>query len=310
MTDTNESTQAGETQAAGPAEELLRAVTHVTVVGAGTMGSQIAAVCALSGYDTALTDLSQDQLDAARQQLWARMDRDVQKGRREADAVESAKARLEFSTDLAAAASRTDFVIEAAVEDIEIKRRLFATLDESAPAHAILTTNSSNIVPSRLADATSRPERMLNMHFFNPALVMECVEVIPHPGTDDDVTETAVALAESLGKSVVRLRTEVPGFVANRLLAAIRREALDLYESGVADVADIDRAARTALRHPMGPFELMDLVGIDVAYLIRMAEYEQTGDPASLPHQAITELYEAGRYGRKTGRGWYTYDES
>ncbi len=148
---------------------------------------------------------------------------------------------------------------------------------------------------------------MCNFHFFNPALVMQCVEVVPHEGTSRETVDTALELARSLGKQPVELKKEVPGFVANRLLGALRTEALKLYEDGVADFEDIDIAAKTALRHPMGPFELMDLVGIDVVHLIRLAEYEQTGDPASLPAKSIREKYEAGEYGRKTGKGWYDY---
>ena len=131
--------------------------------------------------------------------------------------------------------------------------------------------------------------------------------MVPHEQTSPQTVEAITALAEAFGKTVVRLKKEIPGFVANRLLNAIRREALALQEQGIADVEDIDRAARTALRHPMGPFELMDLVGIDVVYLIRMAEYEQTGDPASLPAPSVTRLYEEGRFGRKSGQGWYSY---
>lgn len=287
---------------------MTRAISHITVIGAGTMGAQIAMVSALSGFTTALVDISAGQLDSARTQLQQRLDRDVEKGRRSAEDVEAAWALLSTGTDLAAAAARTDFVIEAASEDIAVKRSLFAELDAICPEHTILTTNSSNIVPSRVADATKRPGAVCNLHFFNPALVMACVEVVPHAGTTDETVETAVDLAEALGKEPVRLRQEIPGFVANRLLNAIRREALALQNQGVADFEDIDRAARTALRHPMGPFELMDLVGIDVVYLIRMAEYEQTGDPQSLPDPAVKELYESGRLGRKSGHGWYDYD--
>ncbi|MDR8018455.1 3-hydroxyacyl-CoA dehydrogenase family protein [Nesterenkonia aerolata] len=288
----------------------LAGVRHISVIGAGTMGSQIAMVCALAGYRVTLVDLSDSQLQSAREQLQSRMDRDVARGRRRHEDVEQAMRRLATSCDRAEAVVDSDVVIEAAAESLKIKKQLFAALDREAPARAILATNSSNIVSSRLAEVVSRPERVVNLHFFNPALVMECVEVAPHDGTADHVIETSLALVESLGKSAVRLRREVPGFIANRLLSAIRREALELYDAGVADVADIDRAARTALRHPMGPFELMDLVGIDVAYMIRMAEYEQTGDENALPHPAITRLYESGDLGRKTGRGWYTYDDS
>lgn len=283
-------------------------IKHVTVIGAGTMGSQIAMVAALAGYRTSLVDIKQEQLDTAKKQLWSRVDRDVEKGRRTAEEVAAAKVRLGFSTDLEAVVTQTDFVVEAAIEDLKIKRELFANLDRLAPKHAILATNSSNIVSSKVADATSRPDRVCNMHFFNPALVMECVEVIPHEQTSDETVETTAQLATSFGKQVVKLNKEIPGFIANRLLNAIRREALSLHEEGIASAEDIDKAAKTALRHPMGPFELMDLVGIDVVYLIRMAEYEQTGDPESLPAESVKRLYKQGDYGRKTGRGWYSYN--
>lgn len=286
---------------------MTHATSHITVIGAGTMGAQIAMVSALSGFTTALVDISAEQLDSARTQLDKRLIRDIEKGRRHPEDVRAAWSRLSTGTDLTEAAAETDFVIEAASEDIAVKRSLFAELDGICPEHAILTTNSSNIVPSRVADATNRPELVCNMHFFNPALVMTCVEVVPHSGTRQETVEAAIELAEAFGKEPVRLRQEIPGFVANRLLGALRKEALALESQGVADFKDIDRAARAALRHPMGPFELMDLVGIDVVHLIRLAEYEQTGDPASLPAQSIREKYEAGEYGRKTGKGWYDY---
>ena len=289
-------------------ENPLQDIKHVTVIGAGAMGSQIAMVCALAGYDTDVVDIAQEAVDRAAEQLRSRMDRDVSKGRRTREDVDAAFERMTFSTDRDACAAQADFVIEAAVEDLTIKRQVFAELDAVCPEHTILATNSSNIVSSRVADATNRPEKVCNVHFFNPALVMKCVEVVPNPATSPETVEAAMALARSIGKEPVQLKKEVPGFVANRLLGALRTEALKLYEDGVADYQDIDVAARTALNHPMGPFELMDMVGIDVVYLIRLAEYEQTGDPASLPAESIREKYEAGEYGRKSGRGWYDYE--
>ena len=285
-------------------------IRTVVVLGAGTMGSQIAAVCALAGYGTSLVDISQDQLDRARTQLEQRLSRDVEKDRRTREDVDAAWDRLTLTTDRDAAAATADLVIEAAVEDLSVKRTIFSELDAVCPDHTLLVTNSSNIVSSRVADATSRPDRVCNLHFFNPALVMACVEVVPHSGTAPETVDRMVSFVESLGKTPVRLKQEIPGFVANRLLGALRREALELYEAGIADFQDIDVAARTALGHPMGPFELMDLVGIDVVHLIRLAEYEQTGDPASLPAASIKEKYEAGDFGRKTGRGWYEYPQS
>ena len=282
-------------------------IRRAVVLGSGTMGSQIAAVVALAGYTTALVDIRQEQLDHARTQLEQRLSRDVKKDRRTREDVDAAWDRLTLTTDRDAAAAAADLVIEAAVEDLSVKRTIFSELDAVCPDHTLLVTNSSNIVSSRVADATSRPDRVCNLHFFNPALVMACVEVVPHPGTAPDTVDRMVSFVESLGKTPVRLKQEIPGFVANRLLGALRREALELYEAGIADFQDIDVAARTALGHPMGPFELMDLVGIDVVHLIRLAEYEQTGDPASLPAPSITQKYEAGDFGRKTGRGWYEY---
>jgi len=286
---------------------MVQKIQDVTVIGAGAMGSQIAMVSALAGFDTTVVDIAQESLDKAREELWYRVDRDVQKGRRAAEDVQAAKERLSFSQNLDSAVSTTDFVIEAAVEDLEIKRKIFEQLDQAAPAHAILSTNSSNIMSSQIADATTRPDKVCNMHFFNPALVMEGVEVVPHAGTSQETTAATISLIKNFGKQVIELKKEVPGFVANRIVNAIRVEALKLYDDGVADFADIDRASRTALRHPMGPFELMDLVGIDVAYLIRMAEYAQTGAEESKPHPVLAAKYETGDYGRKTGRGWYNY---
>lgn len=280
---------------------------NITVIGAGAMGSQIAMVSALAGFATTVVDISPESLDRAKEQLWSRVDRDVEKGRRTAADVETAKAALQFSTDQDAAVANTDFVIEAAIENLAMKRDIFAQLDKMCPAHTILTTNSSNIMSSQIADATNRPDKVCNMHFFNPALVMQGVEVVPHEGTSQKTTNTTVALTEALGKDVIELKKEIPGFVANRLLGALRLEALKLYDAGIADLQDIDRAAKGALRHPMGPFELMDFVGIDIAYLVRLAEYEQTGDEASKPHPVLAAKYETGEYGRKTGRGWYDY---
>ncbi|MBN6749733.1 3-hydroxyacyl-CoA dehydrogenase family protein [Micrococcus luteus] len=286
---------------------MTEEIRSVVVLGAGTMGSQIAAVSALAGYTTSLVDIQQNQLDRAREQLRQRLDRDVEKGRRDRGTVDEAWGRLALTTDRDGVAASADLVIEAAVEDLSVKRSIFADLDRVCPPHTLLVTNSSNIVSSRVADATGRPGKVCNLHFFNPALVMACVEIVPHEGTDPETVEAASAFVESLGKTPVKLKREVPGFLANRLLNALRREALDLYEGGVADFEDIDLAAKTALGHPMGPFELMDLVGIDVVHLIRLAEYEQTGDPAALPARSIKEKYEAGDFGRKTGRGWYEY---
>lgn len=285
-------------------------VRSIVVIGAGAMGSQIGMLCALAGFDATITDIDPAALDRAKAQLRQRMSRDIEQGRRVAGDVDAAFGRLTGTTDLAAAAAGADFVIEAAVEKLDVKRRLFADLDRAAPAHAILATNSSSIVSSRIADATGRPDRVCNVHFFNPALVMQCVEVVRGPECSDRTVDTAIELVRRLGKVPVLLKREIPGFIANRILNAVRDEAIFLLENGIASVADIDTACRTALGYPMGPFELMDLTGIDIGYLTKKDRYAESGDPKDLPSKTVSALVERGELGRKTGRGWYDYDES
>jgi 3-hydroxybutyryl-CoA dehydrogenase len=282
-------------------------IRHVLVVGAGAMGTQIGAVFALAGYDVTTSDVAAETLDRSREEARRRVLRLMEKDRLSAEEADAALGRMSYTVDTLGAAATTDFVLEAAAERLDVKRQLFADLDAVAPAHTVLATNSSTIPSSRLADATGRPDRLCNVHFFNPALVMKCVEIVPNPSTSDATVTTAVELARRIGKQPVRLSKEVPGFVANRLMGALRDEALRLLGDGVASVEDIDTAARTALGHPMGPFELMDLVGIDVTYLINRATHELTGDATDLPHPSVQKLYEDGHLGRKTGRGWYEY---
>lgn len=285
-------------------------IKRVLVVGAGAMGSQIALVCARAGLEVRCQDIDAERVEKARSDLWARSDRDVEKGRvAEADEA-AAWGRLMFGIDLAELAADVDLVIEAAVEKLDIKRQLFAELDQITPPHAILASNSSGFVPSRIADATGRPARVCNLHFFNPALVMRCVEVVPGPETAPETTAAAVALGERLGKTVVLLEKEIPGFVANRILNAVRDEGIRLFEGGIASVEAIDTACRTALGYPMGPFELMDLTGVDIGYYTKQARHDETGDPADLPSRSVLTLVERGDFGRKSGAGWYIYDDA
>ncbi len=290
-------------------EPSVEDINNILVVGAGAMGSQIGMLCALAGYNLSVQDIDENMLEKAQRQLKSRMARNVEKGRITQEEVDAAFERMSFTTDLESPASRADFVIEAAVEKLDVKRDIFAALGTTAPEHTVLATNSSTIVSSRIADATSRPDRVCNMHFFNPALVMKCVEVVRNPETSDATVETTAELARRLGKHPVILNKEISGFVANRILGALMDEAISLYENDIASFEDIDVACRMALGHPMGPFELMDLTGIDVGYYVRMARYQESGDPEDRPAKSITEKFEKGELGRKSGRGWYTYDE-
>lgn len=290
-------------------EPSIENVKEILVVGAGAMGSQIGMVCSLAGYGVTVQDIDEGMLEKAQEQLRARMARNVEKGRMEHDEVNTAFDRMSFTSDLEGSASETDFVIEAAVEKLDVKRELFGKLDEAAPEHAILATNSSTIVSSQIAGATDRSDRVCNMHFFNPALVMKCVEVVRGPETSDATVETTMELTRRIGKAPVILNKEISGFVANRILGALRDEAISLHEKGVASVEDIDTACKTALGHPMGPFELMDLTGIDIGYYVKMARYEESGDLDDKPKKSVVEKFEKGELGRKTGKGWYEYDE-
>ena len=294
----------------GSAAGGLDRIRHIVIVGAGAMGSQIGMLCALAGFDATITDLQDDALDRAHHELRQRLTRDIEKGRRTRDEVDAAFGRLEFSADLTTAATTADYVIEAAVEKLDVKRQLFADLDRLAPPAAILATNSSSIVSSRIADATGRPDRVCNLHFFNPALVMQCVEVVRGPDTSDETVQVTVELARRLGKVPVVLAREIPGFIANRILGAVRDEAIFLLENGVASVEDIDTACRTALGYPMGPFELMDLTGIDIGYLTKKDRFAASGDPKDRPSRSVSALVARGELGRKTGLGWYAYDEA
>lgn len=288
-------------------DERATGIERVCVVGAGTMGSQIALSSALHGYRVSLYDVSPEVLEQANR--WSReyLERQVARGRVSREAVDRAQANLELATDLPTAARDADLVIEAVPEDLDLKLRTFAELGRICKPSAILATNSSSIASSRLADAVPRPERVANLHYFNPALVMEAVEVVQGPHTSDGTAQALVDFVNRIGKMPIHLKKEIFGFVANRLLDALLEEAIFLVENGYASPDQIDGAAEKALGHPMGPFRLMDLIGIDVIYRMRQEKFMETGQEADKPPRSIAELYEQGHWGRKTGRGWYEY---
>lgn len=280
---------------------------RIAVIGAGAMGRQIAVQCALHGVEVNLNDSVAESLQAAGKFTREYLDGQVAKGRITAAQGEAALAKVCLMPDLSAAASGVSMVIEAIIEQFEPKAALFRELDRLCAPDAILATNSSNVRGSRLAEATRRPERVLNLHFFNPALVMELVEVVVHPAVPADVIETAVAFCRRIGKIPVLLRREIPGFIVNRIFRALTREAVSLNEQGYASAEDIDLAVTKGLGHPMGPLRLLDTTGIDVSYLARMDEYNETGVETAKPNRTLKEMYEKGHWGKKTGRGFYVY---
>ncbi|MFE4703935.1 3-hydroxyacyl-CoA dehydrogenase family protein [Peribacillus simplex] len=282
-------------------------IQSITVIGAGQMGHQIAMLAALGGYETILQDVQEDALNTAQEKLDVILTKWVQKGKLSEDRKLAAFSRLQYTTDLEKAASGADLIIEAVVEKLDVKREVFAKLEESAPAETIFATNSSTIVNSLIASVTKRPDKFINMHFFFPPLIMDCVEVVMSDQTSEETAKLAMEVTEKMNRTGVLLRKEISGFVANRILGALQREALYLYEEGIVDYKDIDLICRKALGHPIGPFELMDLSGIDVGYFVMQQRYNETGNPEDKPHACIEEKVNKGQLGRKTGKGWYDY---
>lgn len=282
-------------------------IRKICIVGAGNMGHQIALSAALAGFIVKCTDMNEEVLQKAEQFVETYLPERVTKGKLKQGEANAARANLTFTKDLSEAASDADLVIEAIIERLEIKRKLFAELDLLCPAHTILATNSSYIVSSKIADVTNRPDKVCNLHFFNPALVMKLVEVVKGPHTSVETTQTLMEVCVSMGKTPVLLKQEIYGFLVNRILAAAKNEAIYLLDMGIAGHEDIDTAVTLALGHPMGPFRLMDLTGIDLTYIVGLERYQETGDPIYRPSPTITQKYVKKEWGRKTGKGFYDY---
>lgn len=282
-------------------------VKNICVVGAGNMGHQIALSAALAGYKVTCADINEETLQKAEKFADTYLPERVAKGKLTEDEAKAARARVSFTGDLTEAAKDADLVIEAAIEKLELKRKIFADLDKICPPHAILATNSSYIVSSKIADVTGRPDKVCNMHFFNPALVMKLVEVVKGPHVSDDTVEIVMDACKKMGKIPVMLQKEIYGFLVNRIVAAIKTEALYIYDMGVASPEDIDTAVVHALGHPMGPFRLLDLTGIDLTYYVSTERYQESGDPKYKPSPIIVEKFVKKEWGRKTGKGFYDY---
>jgi len=279
---------------------------HVVVVGAGTMGSQIALQTAYSGrYDVTLVDADQAQLDRALEQNRKLVARGVEKGRLTPEQAEAALHRVRTSTDLAGGASQADLVIEAVFENLEVKRQVFEELERSAPAQAVLASNSSTIAISRLAQLTSRPERCCNLHFFHPVTVMQLCEVVRGPQTSDQTVEIAMEFVRSIDRVPVLINKEIHGFIVNRILFAAAEEAMRLLEGGYASAQDIDTAVKKGLNWPMGPFELLDFSGLDIFYGALEDRARLEGGKGA--PKVLKDKIDQGHLGRKTGRGFFEY---
>ncbi len=283
-------------------------ITKIAVVGAGNMGHQIAICAALSGFRVTCTDTNADMLHKASTFADTYLTERVHKGKLTQEAANQARELLAFVPTLVPAVADVDLVIEAIIEKLDIKRTLFAELDKLCPAHTILATNSSYMVSSKIADATARPDKVCNMHFFNPALVMKLVEVVKGPHVSEETVDAVMNAAKKMGKTPVLLHKEIYGFLVNRVLQATRQEALKLLDMGVASHEDIDTAVMNGLGYPMGPFQLLDLTGVDLAYHVGMEKYRESGDPADRPSPTVVEKFTKGEWGKKVGKGFYEYE--
>jgi 3-hydroxybutyryl-CoA dehydrogenase len=283
-------------------------IQKIAVIGAGNMGHQIAMCAALNGFQVRCTDTNGEILNKAIQFADNYLKERVNKGKLTAEAAKQARENLAFTSSVKEAAQDADLVIEAIIEKLDIKRALFADLDKICPAHTILATNSSYIVSSKIADATARPDKVCNMHFFNPALVMKLVEVVQGSHVSDETVESVMYAAKKMSKTPVLLHKEIYGFLVNRFLQATRQEAFKLLDIGVASYEDIDLAVKNGLGYPMGPFELLDLTGVDLAYHVDMEKYRESGDPADRPSPTVVEKFTKGEWGKKVGKGFYEYE--
>ena len=282
-------------------------IRQITVLGSGTMGLGIAHVAALAGYETRLFDISDDALQRAARIIHANLDKGVARGKVDARDAAAAKERIALDTDLAQAVHSADLVIEAVPESLELKIDIFQRVVSACPAETVLVSNTSGLSISEMAAATDRPERFAGMHFFNPVHIMRLIELVRGDRTSEETLDLLRQVGARMGKELVTVH-ESPGFVTSRINALIGNEAFRMLEAGIASPEDIDKALKLGLNHPMGPFEMVDLVGLDIRLSILEFLHSTLGETYR-PTQLMRDYVAAGRLGRKTGRGVYRYDD-
>ena len=282
--------------------------THVTVVGAGTMGHGIAYVAALAGCEVRLTDTRSEVLPRAIEKIESLLARGLERGKITDEDRTAVRARLRQEPRLRTAVVRADVVIEAVVEDLGVKQRLFVDVERDAPRGALLASNTSSLSIGEIASTMTQPTRLIGMHFFNPVHVMKLVEVVTHGAGSISAADRAVAFARQLGKEPIVVR-DSPGFASSRLGVVLGLEAMRMLEQDVASAEDIDKAMELGYNHPMGPLKLTDLVGLDVRLAIAEYLYATLGKPQYEPPKILRDKVTKGELGKKTGKGFYTWSD-
>lgn len=283
-------------------------VKEVMVIGAGQMGAGIALVFARSGYEVKLYDADIEALKRGKQYIEKIFEKDIAKGKMEADSKEASLNRLQLVVDLEADPITADFIIEAVIEKLEVKQEVFRKLDELAPEHSIFATNTSSLPITEIAAVTRRAEQFIGMHFMYPVPVMKLVEIIRGLETSDATYQTVKELTEALGKQDVEVK-DFPGFVSNRILMPMINEAVYTVFEGIASIEDVDQVMKLGMNHPMGPLQLADFIGLDTCLSIMGILHDGFGDSKYRPCPLLRQYVQAGRLGKKVGRGFYTYSD-
>jgi 3-hydroxybutyryl-CoA dehydrogenase len=276
------------------------------VVGAGAMGAGIGQLCAQQGFSVTITDVTQDIIGNARQKIIRGLDQRIEKGKITSEEKDVVLSRMSWAADLGAA-RESDFVIEAVSENLELKKKLFRELDGICPPETVLTTNTTALSISEIASATRRPEKVVGMHFFNPAAVMKLVEIIRGSQSSENTIAAARQFAEKLGKIPIVTAKEAPAGIVSRVLAGMLNEAAAVYEAGIASAQDIDEAMKLGAGLPMGPLALMDMIGLDIHLAKMDTLYQKLRDDRYKTPEIVREMVARGKLGRKTGEGFHKY---